>query len=234
MAPSQAASPSAAPPVGPAVVPEDSPVAAPAAESPLPTVQAALQQAIKDTKPIIKIIGNHRLATTAAVSSALMEEKARSLFAKYGLKLEPADWTPPVRADAQRVEKKIRLRVHRECHRCQVTFGSEKICKNCKHTRCKKCPRYPSKKSKVPEDKGKGKLPAGPIVLTMPSRVTGKEMARSSLVQRVRRTCHKCETLFDGKSTQCKNCSHLRCPRCPRDPYVFPSLIGCVSFFALI
>lgn len=163
-----------------------------------------------------------------------MEEKARSLFAKYGLKLEPADWTPPVRADAQRVEKKIRLRVHRECHRCQVTFGSEKICKNCKHTRCKKCPRYPSKKSKVPEDKGKGKFPAGPIVLTMPSRVTGKELARSSPVQRVRRTCHKCETLFDGKSTQCKNCSHSRCPRCPRDPYVFPSLIGCVSFFALI
>lgn len=224
-APPQAASPPAGPLAAFAVVPEESPVTEAAAEAPLLTVQEALQQAIKNTKPIIEIIGNHRLATTAAVSSALMEEKARSLFAKYGLKLEPADWTPPFRADAQRIEKKIRLRVHRECHRCQVTFGSEKICKNCKHTRCKKCPRYPSKKSKLPEDKGKDKLPAGPVVLTIPSRATGKELVRSNPVQRVRRTCHKCDTLFDGKSAQCQNCNHMRCSRCPRDPYVSPSLI---------
>ncbi len=214
--------PPAAAPASPAI-----PVAAPAAEPTMPSVPAALQQSIRDTKPSTKIIANHRLATTAAISSALMEEKARSLFAKYGLKLEPGDWTPYVKGDAQRVEKKIRLRVHRTCHRCSTSFGSERVCKNCEHTRCKKCPRYPSKKSKdtqgkgpSADDKGKSKSTSEPIVLTMPSRVTGKELTRVQPVQRVRRTCHKCETLFVGKATQCANCKHLRCPQCPREPYV--------------
>ncbi|MCJ1463471.1 hypothetical protein MMC07_002078 [Pseudocyphellaria aurata] len=197
----------------------------------VPSVAAALQQSIKDTKPSIKL-PNHRHAKTAAASHAIQEEKARTLFAKYGLTLEPGEWMPPARGDAERIEKKIRMRVHRTCHRCATTFGAEKICNNCQHTRCKKCPRYPAKKSKDPKDKGKGlslgtlaistgdtgKGSADLISLTMPSRVTGKELTRRGPVQRVRRTCHKCETLFEGKSTQCETCKHLRCPKCPREP----------------
>lgn len=161
----------------------------------------------------------------------MQEEKARVLFAKYGLTLELGEWTPPVRGDAERIEKKIRLRVHRTCHRCSTMFGAEKLCNNCQHTRCKKCPRYPTKKPKV--SKGKGVSSGAPIIvadddakgkilipLTMPSRATGKELNRRTPVQRVRRTCHKCDTIFAGKAQQCESCKHLRCPKCPREPYV--------------
>lgn len=141
---------------------------------------------------------------------------------------------PPARGDAERIEKKIRMRVHRTCHRCSTTFGAEKICNSCQHTRCKKCPRYPSKKPKDLKDKGKG-LSSGALAisardkgkdssdlisLTMPSRATGKELTRRGPVQRVRRTCHKCNTLFAGKATQCETCKHMRCPECPREPFV--------------
>lgn len=158
-----------------------SPSAIPVGEVAQPTVQAALQQAIKDIKPSANIVANHRAATTAAVCGALMEEMARSLFAKYGLNMLPSDWSPFVREDAQRVEKKIRLRVRRTCHLCSTVFGSNKFCKNCEHNRCKKCPRYPPKTYRdtpmgFPKDKGKGKSIASPIVLTLPSRSTGKDL----------------------------------------------------------
>lgn len=158
------------------------PLAVPAGEVAEPTVQAALQQAIKDIKPSTKIITSHRSATTAAVSCALMEEKARSLFAKYGLNMLPDDWSPYVREDAQRVEKKIRLRVRRTCHICSTVFGSDKLCKKCEHNRCKKCPRYPPKTYRdtpmgFPKDKGKGKSIASPVILTMPPRFAGKNLS---------------------------------------------------------
>lgn len=40
------------------------------------------------------------------------------------------------------------MRVRRTCHRCQTTFGPDRICVNCQHVRCKKCPRHPLPKSK--------------------------------------------------------------------------------------
>ena len=185
-----------------------------------PSVPAALQQSIRDIKPSTKP-ADARLARTAAASSAIQEEKARTLFAKYGLTLAPGEWTPPVNASAERVEKKIRMRVHRTCHRCQTTFGADKTCSNCNHTRCKKCPRYPLKSS----NDGKRKAldiaiddNAKMVPLTMRSRVTGKEMERRAPVQRVRRTCHMCSSLFLGKATECTTCKHWRCPKCPRDP----------------
>lgn len=199
----------------------------------VPSVPAAIQQSIKDTKPSTSP-KTPRLVTTAAASSAIQEEKARALFAKYGLTLEAGEWTPPFRGDAERVEKKVRMRVHRTCHRCSTSFGAEKICGSCQHTRCKKCPRYPVKKSKEQKAKGKGvgtgasaiaiddgakaKSSSGIKPLTMPHRVTGKELTRRVPLQRVRRTCHKCEALFIGKATQCVTCKHLRCPKCPREP----------------
>ena len=191
--------------------------------APPPSVPAAISQSIRDTKSSTKPM-NARYATTAAQSNAIQEEKARLLFAKYGITLEPGEWTAPTKGDGERVEKKIRMRVHRTCHRCQVTFGPEKVCTNCNHNRCKKCPKFPTRKSKP---KGKGLVAGGiagdttkgkPKVLTMPSRVTGKELSRKNPSQRVRRHCHKCDTLFVGKAIQCEGCGHERCPLCIREP----------------
>lgn len=165
---------------------------------------------------------------TAKENYTIQEEKARALFAKYGLTLEPGEWTVPATVGVPRVEKQVRMRIHRSCHRCQTTFGADRVCSNCQHTRCKKCPRFPGSKSKVAKGKepavggvaAEDRLDTNAGALTMLHRATGKEMTRRAPTQRVRRTCHQCETLFQGKATQCENCKHLRCPKCPRDPYV--------------
>ena len=193
----------------------------PTKSAPAPT--SGQQTAKITTKPL----ANPRLATTAADSSAILEERARSLFAKYGLTLEPGEWTSPIKPDAERVEKKIRMRIHRACHHCQATFGADKVCRNCKHSRCKKCPRYPAKRVKEPKSKGEGKgaVPttvAGAALnlksLTISSRATGKQISYKPATQRVRRQCHKCDTLFEGKALECTNCGHARCSECPREP----------------
>ena len=158
----------------------------------------------------------------------MQEEKARALFLKYGLTLEAGEWTVPTTVGLPRVEKQVRMRIHRICHRCQTTFGADRVCSHCQHTRCKKCPRFPGSKTKV--SKGKG-VAFGSVVaddgldktadpLTMLHRASGKEMTGKTPAQRVRRTCHQCETPFQGKATQCENCKHVRCSKCPRDPYV--------------
>ncbi|MCJ1369107.1 hypothetical protein MMC20_000315 [Loxospora ochrophaea] len=159
--------------------------------------------------------------------TTIQEERARALFAKYGLTLEPGEWTSPSKSDVERVEKKIRMRVHRFCHRCQTTFGPNRTCSTCQHTRCKKCPRFPVKRSKEPQtmtvgaaanEAAKVQAKARASTLTMPSKVPGKELVRKTPAQRVRRTCHKCDSIFTGKATQCDNCKHLRCAKCPREP----------------
>ncbi|KAI4093990.1 MAG: hypothetical protein LQ344_002434 [Seirophora lacunosa] len=200
---------------------EEQPTTVPAASPP------AAQTAAKPAKP--------KGEMTAAVYGTIQEEKARALFAKYGLTLEPGEWTKPIKPDAERVEKKIRMRVHRTCHYCQTTFGPDRVCSNCKHSRCKKCPRYPTKRNK--EQKGKAMAAAGGGIattgtaaaamadttlnlksLTISSRPTGKKVTYKPVTQRVRRTCHLCSTLFEGRAIECANCGHNRCPQCPRDP----------------
>ncbi|KAM0797050.1 hypothetical protein BDR22DRAFT_794851, partial [Usnea florida] len=176
--------------------------------------------AIPTTRP------STRVAMTARENYTLQEEKARALFAKYGLTLEPGEWTVPTTVGVPRVEKQVRMRVHRTCHRCQTTFGPDKVCSNCQHTRCKKCPRFPGSNSRTSKGKGlavgaggtddRRDKKAGSLTMVHPA--TGKEMTRKAPTQRVRRTCHECRTLFQGKATQCENCKHLRCPKCPRDP----------------
>ncbi|KAJ4368068.1 hypothetical protein N0V83_006423 [Neocucurbitaria cava] len=154
--------------------------------------------------------------------NAMQQERARALFAKYGLTLESHEWitAPTPTPTVQRVEKSIRMRVHRSCHRCGTIFGAEKVCLKCEHKRCKKCPRYPKKKT--PEDKLKEKdtsdRPKRKKVLTIMTR-SGNELAYDPPKQRVRRTCHKCETLFDPPTaTICEKCRHIRCTKCPREP----------------
>ena len=131
-----------------------------------------------------------------------------------------------------RVQKPILMRVHRTCHRCNTTFGASKIC-NCGHNRCSSCPRYPPKKDKNMAQNDHAHTPAPsnniievdhghnarqPVVLTIPSRTGGQPLVRKRIMQRVRRTCHECNTLFQCDSKLCPNCNHQRCVDCPRDP----------------
>ncbi|BDD62725.1 hypothetical protein MPDQ_004482 [Monascus purpureus] len=155
--------------------------------------------------------------------SAIQQEKTRALFAKYGLEYHTADANLPG-DNVQRVVKPVRMRVHRTCHRCQTSFGSSKTCVNCQHVCCTKCPRYPAKKSKEDESKAQFKIPtktnkpAHKHPLTMPSRTGGQDLVRKQIRQKVRRFCHRCNTMFEGQSTECAKCKHTRCKKCPRDP----------------
>lgn len=172
-----------------------------------------------------------------AESDPTQQDKARALFEKYGLKLEPHEWQPPVSRSFERVEKPIRMRIHRHCHRCQTTFGAEKVCSNCNHTRCKKCPRYPLKKKKDAQSKEttmaattvteaggkieeveqtKAKMRTKPQPLTVLRN--GKEVVLRKPRQIVRRTCHLCEGVFVSSEKTCASCQHVRCKLCPRDP----------------
>ena len=150
---------------------------------------------------------------------AIQEEKARALFAKYGLTLEPGEWRSTTDIEVQRVAKPIRMRVRRTCHRCQTTFGIDKLCTAEAQT-------ISWEARKAAERAAKGKEPAGAPrkvkepPLTLPSRTGGQDLIRKEVKQRVRRTCHRCCTTFAPDATECENCKHTRCKKCPREPYV--------------
>jgi hypothetical protein len=153
---------------------------------------------------------------------AMQQERARALFAKYGLTLDTHEWiaAPAPMPTVQRVEKSIRMRVHRNCHHCGTIYGPEKVCLQCEHKRCKKCPRFPKKKQIMEKEKEKvaDEKPKKKRVLTITTR-GGNELAYQPSKQRVRRTCHKCETVFaPSTATICEQCRHIRCTKCPREP----------------
>jgi hypothetical protein len=167
--------------------------------------------------------------------SQIDTERARKLAERFALTVEPFPSRPE--KESYRIEKPIRMRIHRTCHVCDTTFGSNKVCAKCEHVRCKQCPRYPVKKDKKPEDKGKAKEGAAAVVggievdtyyglreqlqLTKPSQKPGAQpLVRKKPMQRVRRTCHECQTLYAAGVKICSNCGHVRCTDCPRDPYV--------------
>ena len=54
--------------------------------------------------------------------------------------------------------------------------------------------------------------------LTIPSRTGGQDLTRKEPLQRVHRTCCKCQRSFVRDSKECPQCSHLRCTKCPREP----------------
>lgn len=72
------------------------------------------------------------------------------------------------------------------------------------------------------ETQGQGQKQPRPghYVLKLPSRTGGQDLVRKPIRQRVRRTCHRCQTTFASGSKQCSECQHVRCKKCPRDPYV--------------
>lgn len=224
------------------------PVAVPELTEPLssssyvPEIATLLSEAFKENKAPA-LTATMTAPKSAEGENTAQEQKLRTLFSKYGLTLEPGDWKPTTEAGPERIERKVRMRVHRLCHRCQASFGSEEICNSCQHARCKKCPRFPAKKPSGPHTvptapyefallvDDPSQLPAAtdPSYLKFTSRVTGKELTRKAPVHRVRRVCHKCDTLFVGNAVECAECTHLRCAQCPRDPYEFTSLLVSVN-----
>ncbi|KAF2838744.1 hypothetical protein M501DRAFT_934494 [Patellaria atrata CBS 101060] len=183
---------------------------------------------ITQLPPVTSTLGANSYVRTAA-----QQERARALFAKYGLTLDSHEWlTTNTTTNIQRVEKPIRMRVRRACHRCQTTFGTDRICTNCEHKRCKKCPRFPEKNT---EKKSKDTMKEGYVgemgeymkirakpnkaLLTEPIRPSQQDPIYRPIKQRVRRVCHRCNTTFlSPLAKTCENCSHVRCTKCPREP----------------
>lgn len=166
------------------------------------------------------------------------EERARKLAERYGLEIKPSEWHS-TEGEALRVEKPIRMRVHRICHNCNSTFGTSRECPNpdCKHIRCKECTRYPAKRTEAEKIASRERRAAilkeraenppiavdynpspEKVVLRRPAKAGGQDLVYKKPRQRVRRTCCQCSKLFTGGVKQCPGCTHTRCTDCPRDP----------------
>jgi hypothetical protein len=143
-------------------------------------------------------------------------ERQRALFKKYGIQFDPKEWSVYEMPEVKRVEKPIRMRIHRTCHLCDATFvNSDHNCPSCSHLRCKKCPRFP-KKEKDNSTKKPEILKA--VDDTNQYNYTGAGRYKVPK-QRIRRSCHQCAADL-GRDKTCVQCGHVRCTRCPRDPYV--------------
>jgi hypothetical protein len=171
--------------------------------------------------------------------SQIFEERAKKLSERFGIEITPNEWysTP---GHALRVEKPIRMRVHRECHKCGHNFGMAKECPNpnCKHPRCKECVRKPAKRSEAEKAESRKKRaamdkeraenppiiadwdPSGgkKVTLTRPSKQGGQDLVYRKPRQRVRRTCCQCSKVNSGGGKICEGCQHVRCTDCRRDP----------------
>ncbi|CAK7562709.1 MAG: hypothetical protein SEPTF4163_000561 [Sporothrix epigloea] len=122
----------------------------------------------------------------------LYEDRARKLGERFGLEIKPSEWHS-TEGDALRVNKPIRMRVHRTCHKCNTDFGTAKECTGCKHVRCKLCTRYPAKRNETEKQEARERralylqkqkenapiiadwdFPTKPMVLTKPSKTGGQ------------------------------------------------------------
>ncbi|KAF4513065.1 hypothetical protein G6O67_000387 [Ophiocordyceps sinensis] len=175
---------------------------------------------------------------TKVAKTELFEERAKKLAERYGLEINAEDWIRTTPNDTVlRIDKPIRIRVRRTCHRCNTALFQAKECPTCQHPRCTKCPRYPPKRTEAEKVASREKRAAliqankeNPpiitdysyndrgIVLKRPSKTGGQDLYQKKPRQRVRRTCHECQTLFTASSKKCQDCTHIRCTDCPRDP----------------
>jgi hypothetical protein len=172
---------------------------------------------------------------TKILLSQIDADRAKKLSERFKIPVDSKDWIiARSEKETYRIEKPIRMRIHRTCHECNTPFGGTKICSSCQHERCSQCSRYPAKKDKKGKAKAAEKAKAGPaagaieadnyyglreqILLTIPSKSGGQPLVRKKPKQRVRRTCHSCSTLFQPGSKICASCNHTRCVDCPREP----------------
>ncbi|PBP25554.1 hypothetical protein BUE80_DR003462 [Diplocarpon rosae] len=163
---------------------------------------------------------------TKILRSQIEAARAQRLAERFAVSVAPLPAGPD--RETFRIEKPIRLRIHRACHVCTTSFGSNKTCAQCQHVRCKACHRAPSKKAEKAkgERKGEREKVALPVMamepdtywglrdqirLTKPNPKPGAQpLVRKRPKQRVRRHCHECQTLFPGRSKICPSCDHVR------------------------
>lgn len=207
--------------------------AAPAESAPFtPSAPAPVEPAVEiDTVEADPTAISEAPQSTKVLRSQLEADRARRLGERFKLPDLSAWKSPHPEKELVRVQKPIRMRIHRTCHKCDTPFGGTKVCV-CGHSRCTACPRYPPRKDKTITKPAKSPARSDVIevdhyhslyraedyVLTMPSRTGGQALVRKKPVQRVRRTCHECSTTFQSGSKVCAQCTHRRCVDCPRDP----------------
>ncbi|CAG8954813.1 hypothetical protein HYFRA_00004739 [Hymenoscyphus fraxineus] len=206
-----------------------------------PTSSAAEPSTTKKAKPTVaskeeELIEESKLSPDEPqlkkmIRSEVHAERARVLGERFRVTIEPQQYTGGDKI-VYRIEKPIRVRIHRQCHKCNTVFGGNKICSSCEHVRCKGCPRYPPLKTGKDKEKA---LPAAlspsyiepdtywnlkeEITLTKPNPKPGcQPLVRKKPMQRVRRNCCACSALFMPNSKICPRCEHGRCTDCPRDP----------------
>lgn len=211
-----------------------------ASTSAAPADDAIISESIspesKPEVPKIEATEVPKTETTEVPRAQLFAERAKKLGELYGLELKPSEWHS-TEGTALRVEKPIRMRVHRKCHVCDTSFGLGKECSKCKHPRCKQCPRVPPKKTEAEKEESRKKRAAilkdraenppiipdwdtsdKKVVLRKPAKTGGQDLIHRKPRQRVRRTCCQCTKLYASGTKTCESCSHVRCTDCPRDP----------------
>ncbi|KAK8028236.1 hypothetical protein PG991_005292 [Apiospora marii] len=170
--------------------------------------------------------------------SQVYDERARRLGDRFGLEVKPVEWNA-ARGDVLRVEKPVRIRIHRTCHKCQATFGPGNSCPGCQHRRCEDCPRNPPKRTEEEKKASRQRRDAAtatqknqdlapiiphygledPLILTRPSpKPGGQDQVHKKHRMRIRRYCHECQALFKAPSRICEQCGHKRCGDCERIP----------------
>ncbi|EPE34942.1 hypothetical protein GLAREA_10637 [Glarea lozoyensis ATCC 20868] len=169
------------------------------------------------------------------IRSDIDAERARKLGERFRVTIDPQQFSSKrIEKEVYRIEKPIRMRIHRQCHKCNTIFGGNKICASCDHVRCKNCPRSPAKKTDKKDKKVVAPVDVPGVldleadtywglqqetVLTRPNPKPGRQpLVRKKPMQRVRRTCCECSSLFLANAKTCTGCSHSRCVDCPRDP----------------
>ncbi|GAP84891.1 hypothetical protein SAMD00023353_0802140 [Rosellinia necatrix] len=216
--------PSEAPLVAPLVAPAVAPVVVP------PSI-------IQPPSPPAKNLPEYEGATKMP-RIQVHEERMKKLGARFGLEIKPSEWHSS-EGEVLRVDKAVRMRIHRECHHCQVRFGADNKCPKCHHTPCRQCTRYPNHETEAERQANRDRraaliqkhqdmapiLPSYDYSTEIPlvrHRKTGGQglVHKGRPRMRVRRYCHVCNNLIHPHAAQSRTCEcgHKRCDDCPRQP----------------
>ncbi|KAH8201279.1 hypothetical protein TruAng_004523 [Truncatella angustata] len=146
------------------------------------------------------------------------QDEFAAIVPHYGM-AEPIVVTRPSKTGGQPlVHKQTRMRIRRNCHRCNTTFtSSTRVCQSCGHRRCDDCPKNTRKTKKYPYG--------------YPGDVPGESSPAFY-------ECHECEEIFPPDAENgvaCENCAHQKCSGCPRarrrrvEPGADPDVLRSIS-----
>lgn len=165
----------------------------------------------------------------------IAQQRARTISMRLGTEVQTWEMRAAQPSETVlRQDRPVAMRVRWACHRCTDSMGSNGICSNCNHSRCKKCSRLhqhseadselvgmrPSRRRLAGDDEGfEASEPAlTDYMLRKRSKTGGQDLVLRKPRHRVRRTCHVCKADFAQLSKICEKCQHVRCTDCPRDP----------------